>query len=67
MKEKEILNPEEINKLQEISSKIRCSIVTMVKDASVGHIGGSLSVTDILVALYFKVLNITEVKPTKVL
>ncbi len=63
MKEKEILNPEEINKLKEISSKIRCSIVTMVKDASVGHIGGSLSVTDILVALYFKVLNIDPKNP----
>jgi len=63
LKETEILNPEEINKLQEISNKIRCSIVTMVKDASVGHIGGSLSVTDILVALYFKVLNIDPKNP----
>ena len=57
------LSPEEILKLQKISKKIRCSIVTMVKDASVGHIGGSLSVTDILVALYFKVLNINPDNP----
>ncbi|MCJ7471820.1 MAG: transketolase [Actinobacteria bacterium] len=54
---------EELKRLKEISNKIRCSIVTMVKDASVGHIGGSLSVTDILVALYFKVLNIDPKNP----
>ncbi len=63
MKEKETINPEEIKRLQGISNKIRCSIVTMVKDAYVGHIGGSLSVTDILVALYFKVLKIDPKNP----
>jgi len=57
------LNPAEIKKLQDLSRKIRCSIVTMVKEAAVGHIGGSLSVTDILVALYFKVLNIDPKNP----
>jgi len=57
------LAPEEINRLQGISRKIRCSIITMVKEASVGHIGGSLSVTDILVSLYFKVLNIDPRNP----
>jgi len=57
------LNPAEIRRLQDISRKIRCSIVTMVKDAAVGHIGGSLSVTDILVALYFNVLKIDPKKP----
>jgi len=57
------LSKEEILKLQQISKKIRCSILTMVKEAEVGHIGGSLSVTDILVALYFKVLNIDPKNP----
>jgi len=57
------LDPAEIRRLQDISRKIRCSIVTMVKDAAVGHIGGSLSVTDILVALYFNVLKIDPKKP----
>jgi transketolase len=63
LKESEKLKPGEINKLQDISSKIRCNIVTMVKDASVGHIGGSLSAADILVALYFNVLNIDPKNP----
>jgi transketolase len=57
------LGIEEIKKLQDISKKIRCSIITMVKDAAVGHIGGSLSVTDILVALYFNVLKIDPKNP----
>jgi transketolase len=43
--------------------KIRSNIVTMVKEASTGHIGGSLSVTDILVALYFKIMNIDPARP----
>lgn len=65
MKETKKLSLEEINKLQEISCRIRCSIITMVKDAAVGHIGGSLSVTDILTALYFKVLNIDPKNPDR--
>ena len=64
MKDSQKLKPEEIKRLQEISKKIRCSIVTMVKEAAVGHIGGSLSVADILVALYFKVLNINPQNPS---
>ena len=63
LEEYQILKPLEIERLKELSKKIRCSIVTMVKDASVGHIGGSLSVTDILVALYFKVLSIDPKNP----
>ena len=63
MEKTQKLSPEEIKRLQQISKKIRCSILTMVKDAEVGHIGGSLSVTDILVALYFKVLNINPSNP----
>jgi transketolase len=35
----------------------------MVKEAGVGHIGGSLSITDILVALYFKVLRVDSGNP----
>jgi transketolase len=60
---KQKLDPGEIKRLQDISKKIRCSIVTMVKDAAVGHIGGSLSVTDILVALYFNILKIDPENP----
>lgn len=57
------LNENEIKRLEDIAADIRCSVLTMVKEAEVGHIGGSLSVTDILVALYFKVLNIDPKNP----
>ncbi|MCL4377702.1 MAG: transketolase [Actinobacteria bacterium] len=50
-------------RLEDIAKNIRCSVLTMVKEAGVGHIGGSLSVTDILVALYFKVLKVDPENP----
>ena len=52
-----------IEKLEAIASRIRCSIITMVKSAKVGHIGGSFSITDILVALYFYILRIDPKNP----
>ena len=63
MEDSRKLDETEINRLEDISEKIRCSILTMVKNAGVGHIGGSLSVTDILVSLYFKVLKIDPKNP----
>ncbi len=52
-----------IKELEEVARKIRCHIITMVKDAQVGHIGGSFSVTDILTSLYFNILNIDSQNP----
>ena len=57
------ISQNEIKNLENISKDIRCSILTMVKEAEVGHIGGSLSVTEILVALYFKILRIDPKNP----
>lgn len=57
------LDENEIEQFKDIAREIRCSILTMVKEAGVGHIGGSLSITDILVSLYFKVLKINPKKP----
>jgi len=54
------IDKNELERLRQVASDIRCSVVSMVKEAKVGHIGGSLSVTDILTALYFSVM---EVKP----
>lgn len=53
----------EIKRLVDTARDIRCSVLTMVKEAGAGHIGGSLSVTDILVSLYFKVLKIDPGNP----
>jgi len=43
---------------------IRRSIVTMIDAARAGHIGGDLSVTDILATLFFGVLRVDPAFPT---
>ncbi len=44
---------EDFKRLEEIAKTIRRNILTMLNKAGSGHSGGSLSITDILVALYF--------------
>ncbi|MCD4681233.1 MAG: transketolase [Bacteroidales bacterium] len=46
-----------IIELEKIASQLRRDIVRMVHGASSGHPGGSLGCADVLVALYFEVLN----------
>jgi transketolase len=45
--------------LKEKSWQIREDVVTLVHNAGCGHIGGDMSVTDILVTLYYKHMNCT--------
>ncbi len=47
----------DITKLKEIASQIRRDIIRMVGMAKSGHPGGSLSSTDVVTALFFKVMN----------
>ena len=53
----------ELQNLQEKARNIRKSIVEMVYSAASGHPGGSLSITDVFTALYFKELNIDVNNP----
>ena len=48
---------ERIQELEETARKIRRHIIDMIYRAGSGHPGGSLSATDILVALYFDIMN----------
>jgi transketolase len=48
---------EEIKKLEEEAKIIRRHIVNMIYEAGSGHPGGSLSCVDILVTLYFYVMQ----------
>ena len=48
-----------MKKLEQKACEIRRDIVTLVHSAGCGHIGGDLSVTDALVALYYKHMNIS--------
>jgi transketolase len=49
--------------LRRISNDIRASILRMIFRAKLGHVGGDLSVTDILTTLYFGVLRVDPSDP----
>ncbi len=50
--------------LAEIATAVRLKIIRTIHAAQLGHVGGDLSVTDILTALYFHVLDIDPANPT---
>jgi transketolase len=49
--------PERIERIAESARHIRRSILTTIGSAKLGHVGGDLSVTDILATLFFGVLR----------
>lgn len=58
------LDDAEIAALEDAARRIRISIVSAINIAKAGHLGGPLSATDVLTALYFKVLRIRPDDPT---
>lgn len=52
-----------IKNLEEIATKIRKNVVEMTHIAGSGHPGGSLSVADIISALYFNIMNVDPKNP----
>ncbi len=57
------LEVEQIENWSEMAQRVRKEIVKNVHDAQGGHIGGSLSVVELLIALYFKVMRIDPQNP----
>ena len=51
--------------LAEIARTVRIKIVKTIAKAGLGHVGGDLSVTDILTTLYFNVLDIDPANPAR--
>ena len=49
--------------LKEISKDIRCDILRCIGHLGVGHIGGCLSVVELLAVLYFEAMNIDPANP----
>lgn len=49
--------------LEETARRVRWNIIDTVAASKAGHIGGPLSATDVLVALYFSQLNIDPDRP----
>ena len=55
---------DEIEELKQICRYIRKMIINTGTDAGCGHTGGSLSEVEILVGLYFRIMNIDPHNPT---
>jgi transketolase len=53
----------DITELEEIARRARRLLLTAVNRAQAGHLGGPLSVTDILVALFFDAMRIDPANP----
>jgi transketolase len=49
--------------LEEKASELRCNLLTMIHSAQSGHPGGSLSISDIVAALYYEELMIDPYNP----
>ena len=49
--------------LKQVAREVRKSILTQVFTAKSGHLGGSLSATEILTYLYFKEMHVDPTKP----
>ena len=47
-----------VDELKQMAQRVRLDVLSMLTKAGSGHPGGSLSVTDILVALFFNIMNI---------
>lgn len=52
-----------VSELKNIAKELRKTAVTMIYEAKSGHPGGSLSIADIVAALYFKEMNIDPKNP----
>lgn len=57
------MDDKEIRKLEEISREMRYVITDMICKAGSGHIGGALSLVDILTVLYYSVMNVRPQDP----
>ncbi|MEV0407555.1 transketolase [Actinoallomurus sp. NPDC050550] len=51
--------------LARLATEVRRSVITMIDGAQLGHIGGDLSVTDILVTLFGAVLDVDPEDPRR--
>ena len=49
--------------LREIAKDIRCDVLTCIGNLGVGHIGGCLSVVELLTVLYFEAMHIDPKEP----
>src|SRR6185369_2956752 len=58
-----VVDPTKLADLKQKALESRRLIVEAINHAKAGHLGGPLSVTDILVSLYFDVARVDPAKP----
>jgi transketolase len=56
-------NNNQIERLQQRARVVRRDVITMVHEANSGHVGGSLSAADLLVALYEAIMQVDPENP----
>ena len=56
-------NDVNINKLKRFAADIRIETIKMFATAGYGHIGGSMSIADVLAVLYGEVMRIDPINP----
>ncbi len=59
----EVIERPDIAELEELARRARVAIVKAIAHAEGGHLGGPLSATDMLTALYWRILNIRPDEP----
>lgn len=52
-----------VNRLNDIARSMRRDIIEMVHNSAAGHVGGDLSIVDILTTLYFEIMHVNPKKP----
>ena len=57
------IDEKEVKLLEARANSVRQQVVRMIANAGAGHPGGSLSATDMIVCLYFKLMNIDPANP----
>lgn len=63
MTDQATLTGPDVAELEELARQARAHIVKVIKHAAGGHLGGPLSATDMLIALYYKFLRIRPDEP----
>ncbi len=57
------LSEEEELQLKKVAFKIRKNVVRMIRVGNAGHVGGALSIAEILAVLYFKIMRVDPKNP----
>ncbi len=57
------MNQNELIELEKKANEIRCTTIEMIGKLGVGHIGGSLSIIEALVSLYYRIMKVDPKNP----